>query len=87
MQICQEVAEINGITLHYKSTKNLTLYQYKFNSRFIKINIYMYIYITLSLEMDLSQYSFHPLQTILILPVWLQGFLPICGTSCSNTQD
>lgn len=46
MQICQGVAEINGITLHYKSTKNLTLCQCKFNGRFIKINLYVRIHHT-----------------------------------------
>lgn len=46
MQICQGTAEINGITLHYNSTKNLTLCRYKFTGRFIKINLYVHIHHT-----------------------------------------
>lgn len=46
MQICQGVAEINGMTLHYKSAKNLTLCQCKFNGRFLKITPYVNIHDT-----------------------------------------
>lgn len=46
MQICQGTAEINGIALHYNSTKNLTLCWYKFTGRFMKISIYVHIHHT-----------------------------------------
>lgn len=44
MQTCQGAGEINGIALHYNSTKNLTLCQYKFTGRFVKINIFVHIH-------------------------------------------
>lgn len=74
MQICQGVAEINGTTFHYKSAKNLTLWQYKFNGSFIKISIYIHIHHTQPGDRSVS----------IQLPSITDHFSPACVTWLST---